>query len=153
LELSSNDAKLSQNSSQGSYHSEIIADHYNALEEKGLIARDNSRIIHMRNFNNWIKSTLLSVFLKRVKASKKEGEDINVLDMGCGKGGDLFKWRDGGVTHAIFADLAETSVRQCEQRYEDLKRRSGKRLFSAEFISADCTRVCLLLFCCYHELL
>lgn len=38
----------------------IVAEHYNKIEEKGLEERKQSRIFHMRNFNNWIKSMLIS---------------------------------------------------------------------------------------------
>lgn len=38
----------------------LVAEHYNALEEKGLSYRNQSRIVYMRNFNNWIKSMLIS---------------------------------------------------------------------------------------------
>lgn len=38
----------------------LVANHYNALEEKGLSQRNQSRIVYMRNFNNWIKSMLIS---------------------------------------------------------------------------------------------
>jgi len=38
----------------------LVADHYNALEEKNLSQRNQSRIVYMRNFNNWIKSMLIS---------------------------------------------------------------------------------------------
>lgn len=33
----------------------VVAQHYNKLEEKGLAERFNSKIFHLRNFNNWIK--------------------------------------------------------------------------------------------------
>lgn len=33
----------------------VVAQHYNRLEEKGLAERFNSKIFHLRNFNNWIK--------------------------------------------------------------------------------------------------
>ncbi len=38
----------------------VVAKHYNELEEKGLEAREESQIFHMRSFNNWIKSMLIS---------------------------------------------------------------------------------------------
>jgi len=40
----------------------IVAKHYNELEEKGVDARRESRIFHLRSFNNWIKSMLISKF-------------------------------------------------------------------------------------------
>ena len=40
--------------------SSVVAKHYNELEEKGLEAREESQIFHMRSFNNWIKSMLIS---------------------------------------------------------------------------------------------
>lgn len=37
----------------------LVADHYNAVPEVGLVNRTKSRIYYMRNFNNWIKSQLI----------------------------------------------------------------------------------------------
>lgn len=40
-------------------------------------------------------------------------------------------------------DIAGVSVEQCQQRYTDMKKRShpSERIFTAEFITADCSRV------------
>lgn len=35
---------------------------YNNPQQQGLKERDESRILYMRNFNNWIKSTLISKY-------------------------------------------------------------------------------------------
>ena len=64
-----------------------------------------------------------------------------MLDLGCGKGGDLLKWQRGNIHHVICADIAETSVIQCEKRFNDLRRRGSKQLFTVEFITADCSKV------------
>lgn len=37
----------------------VVAQHYNQLSEKGLAERKESRIFHMRNLNNWIKSRII----------------------------------------------------------------------------------------------
>ncbi len=60
----------------------------------------------------------------------------------CGKGGDLLKWQKAGVDHVVCADIAGTSVEQAESRYRDMRGRrgGGGRLFTAEFITADCTK-------------
>ncbi|CAG2158366.1 unnamed protein product, partial [Oppiella nova] len=134
--MSSSDDKLSQ----------VVANHYNQLEEKGLNARKESRIYYLRNFNNWIKSVTIADIIKRIRDDKGSNCAINVLDIGCGKGGDLLKYKKANITHLICADIAETSVRQCEGRYNEMKtnRRqpnyNESPIFTAEFIAADCTR-------------
>ncbi|XP_054283068.1 mRNA cap guanine-N7 methyltransferase isoform X2 [Macrosteles quadrilineatus] len=124
-------------------HSAVVAAHYNALEEKGLTERNKSRIVHLRNFNNWIKSMLINEYMDSIKRNKSVGSPVRVLDMCCGKGGDLLKWRNTGITHLICADIAATSVDQCRARYDDMRNRRDNRYsngFSAEFIVADCTK-------------
>lgn len=37
----------------------IVANHYNQIPEVGIEARKETRIYHMRNFNNWIKSMII----------------------------------------------------------------------------------------------
>lgn len=76
-------------------HGEIIANHYNSIKEVGQRARVESNIYHMRNFNNWIKSQLIDKYMTMVKAKYNYGAPMCVLDMCCGKGGDLLKWREG----------------------------------------------------------
>jgi mRNA (guanine-N7-)-methyltransferase len=61
---------------------EIVATHYNNIKEKGIESRKNSQIIGLKNFNNWVKSVLIQKYL--IKRGK-------VLDLCCGKGGDLLK--------------------------------------------------------------
>ena len=124
-------------------HTRVVATHYNALEEKGLAERSKSRIFYMRNFNNWIKSMLINEYLSKVKDQLKLGEPLRVLDMCCGKGGDLLKWDKANITHLICTDIAEMSIEQCETRYKTMKdrgqRNSFSRLFTAEFFACDST--------------
>ncbi|XP_014471732.1 PREDICTED: mRNA cap guanine-N7 methyltransferase isoform X2 [Dinoponera quadriceps] len=124
----------------------LVAEHYNALEEKGLRHRNQSRIVYMRNFNNWIKSMLINEYISKVRQNKNHGASLRVLDMCCGKGGDLFKWKKTNITHLICADIAEVSLEQCQQRYNDMSSRSPNDrgfapIYTAEFITADCTKV------------
>ncbi|XP_054629662.1 mRNA cap guanine-N7 methyltransferase [Dunckerocampus dactyliophorus] len=121
-------------------HNTNVANHYNQLQEVGLAARSNSRIFFMRNFNNWVKSVLIGETLDKLRG---EGQrHVSVLDLGCGKGGDLLKWRKGGIGHLVCADIAGVSVEQCQSRYEDMRRKShvNEKIFSAQFITADCTK-------------
>lgn len=120
-------------------HSSVVAAHYNHLEEKGLEERYNSPIFYLRNFNNWVKSVLIQEYTDKIR-DKDYGRRIRVLDICCGKGGDISKWQKARIDRVVFADIAEVSVQQCEKRFEELHKRCGGRLFAAEFIAADCTK-------------
>ena len=48
----------------------------------------------MRNFNNWVKSVLIRGYVQR---------GAIVLDLCCGKGGDLLKWKEGRIGYLICA--------------------------------------------------
>ncbi|UYV67287.1 RNMT [Cordylochernes scorpioides] len=123
-------------------NSQLVAHHYNKLENKGLAERKQSRIFHLRNFNNWIKSVLIGEFLQRIKSEVGEDARINVLDIGAGKGGDLLKWQKGNIHHLVCSDIAATSMEQCESRYRDMRNRRnhGNPIYTLETITADCTR-------------
>lgn len=54
----------------------------------------------------------------------------------------------------LFSDIAALSVEQCESRYKEMMERTKQErhqheLFTAEFITADCTKVRLVLFIIY----
>ncbi|XP_043923116.1 mRNA cap guanine-N7 methyltransferase [Protopterus annectens] len=121
-------------------HGSKVATHYNKLQEVGLQERSQSRIFYLRNFNNWMKSVLIGEFLDKIREQNKR--DINVLDLGCGKGGDLLKWKKGRISQLVCADIADVSVQQCQQRYSDMKYRGrgDDFIFKAEFIVADCSK-------------
>lgn len=43
--------------------------------------------------------SLLGEFLENLRQKKKR--DISVLDLGCGKGGDLLKWKKGRINKLV----------------------------------------------------
>ncbi|MFH4973817.1 hypothetical protein AB6A40_000526 [Gnathostoma spinigerum] len=131
------------NSGEGKASVDVAA-HYNAVPEKGIGERTGSRIFYLRNFNNWIKSMLIGEFLDRLKASGITR--ITALDLCCGKGGDLLKWKKGGIRHLVATDIANISMEQCENRYKQMKEKSFSNcpVFSAEFINIDSTMERLL---------
>ena len=66
--------------------------------------RLESPIIGLKKFNNWVKSVLITRFAHPALAAgtrnvrRRSGK---VLDMGCGKGGDLPKWAKARVKELI----------------------------------------------------
>ena len=92
-------------------------------------------------------------FLAKVRQNNSHRAPLRVLDMCCGKGGDLLKWRKANITHLICADIAGVSVEQCQSRYNDMVGRSNNErgfapVFSAEFLTYDCSKVLYYLYKC-----
>ena len=80
---------------------------------------------------------------KRKQDSNLDNQ-FSVLDLGCGKGGDLLKWSKAGVDEMTCVDIAETSVEQAKERYHQMKQKNRGRLFTSNFFDADCTKTRLL---------
>ncbi|KAI9281171.1 guanine-N(7)-methyltransferase domain-containing protein [Sporodiniella umbellata] len=104
----------------------LVAQHYNSRPELGKYKRKESAIFRLRSFNNWVKSVLIQQHVHRRRQT--------VLDMGCGKGGDLLKWSKARIQHLVAADIAEVSMEQMQERYYSLR----DRHFTAEFFPMDC---------------
>ncbi|KAJ1917041.1 mRNA cap guanine-N7 methyltransferase [Tieghemiomyces parasiticus] len=104
-----------------------VASHYNSRPELGLEKRRESKIIRLRKFNNWVKATLIQRFCRR---------GFRVLDIGCGKGGDLGKWGMARIGYYVGIDIAAVSIEQAQARYNENRRNK----FSAEFHALDCYR-------------
>ncbi|EXJ91288.1 mRNA (guanine-N7-)-methyltransferase [Capronia coronata CBS 617.96] len=135
---------------------EVSNQFYNArpewVKERGREWRKNeSQIKGLRSFNNWVKSVLIQKFSPEEKGEVEElgwGEEAKeperqkpllVLDIGCGKGGDLGKWQLAPQTVGLYVGLdpAELSIQQARERYQQMRR--GRRpIFDARFIPQDC---------------
>ena len=79
---------------------------------------------------------LIAKFIpERTEEEIEEERGLFVLDIGCGKGGDLGKWqKQPQVQGYVGVDLAEVSVIHAEQRAAELR---GRRL-STRFFAMDC---------------
>ena len=58
-----------------------------------------------------------------------------VLEIGCGKGGDLLKWEKAGIDTLLGLDIAAVSIEHAQDRYRS--HRNGYK-FKAEFKALDC---------------
>jgi len=136
---------------------EVVKAHYNDKRELGKTWRKtDSRIKGLRSFNNWIKSTIVQKFSPNDdfdprNHSRDSSSHLVVLDMGCGKGGDLLKWKSAPqeVGFYVGVDTADVSIQHARDRYDSMirdsrRRRSGGRggnghqIFQAEFHVMDC---------------
>lgn len=153
---------------------DVVKQHYNAQPERGREwRRTDSKIKGLRNFNNWVKSVLVHKFSpnedhssrdagslsNRAPDDERNGWDergILVLDVGCGKGGDLQKWHlaPQKVDLYVGLDPAEISITQARERYDEMVKRNrpgynrnhgrghsrgqDRRLYQGEFLVKDC---------------
>ncbi|KAI1268176.1 mRNA capping enzyme [Xylariaceae sp. FL1019] len=145
---------------------DIVREHYNAVPERGRDWRKTgSRIKGLRVFNNWVKSTLIQKFSPdedHTPGAHQQGRDMAgargheliVLDMGCGKGGDLGKWQQAPQRVQLYVGLdpANVSIEQARERYRSMGSRGGGRggrggyrgggrqqhLFDCRFLVKDC---------------
>lgn len=151
-----------------------VREHYNAVPQRGREWRKtDSKIKGLRSFNNWVKSTIIQKFSPnedytpgaQERGSRggydfAEGPDpsqekgLLVLDIGCGKGGDLGKWQQAPQKVELYVGLdpADISIDQAKERYREMKSRGGgrggrgrggynrqpARIFHGEFFTQDC---------------
>ena len=124
----------------------------NWVQERGRDWRKNeSKIKGLRSFNNWIKSCIIQKFSPEEMPQQEElgwGETpkepeakkpLLVLDIGCGKGGDLGKWQQAPQKIGLYVGLdpADQSISQAEDRYIGMRR--GRRpIFDGRFYVKDC---------------
>ncbi|TGZ82857.1 mRNA capping enzyme, large subunit, partial [Ascodesmis nigricans] len=122
---------------------EQVRGHYNNKRELGKQWRStNSQIKGLRSFNNWVKSVLIQKFSPNddfdpSRPSDDPMDHLVVLDMGCGKGGDLLKWKNAPqeVGFYLGVDTADVSIAHARDRYVQMYR---ARVFTAEFHAMDC---------------
>uniref|UniRef100_A0A161ZR56 mRNA (guanine-N(7))-methyltransferase n=1 Tax=Daucus carota subsp. sativus TaxID=79200 RepID=A0A161ZR56_DAUCS len=78
-----------------------------------------------------IKSVLIQLYARKGDA---------VLDLACGKGGDLIKWDKAEVGYYVGIDIAEGSIEDCRTRYNGDGHLSWKK-FTSRLLCADCFEV------------
>lgn len=120
MERQENNSKKAEEQQQDRY---LVRSHYNQRPDQGQQTRQQSPIIKLRSFNNWIKSMLIHQYARP--------GDI-VLDLGCGKGGDLLKWNRSRIDGFIGIDIAEVSIDQAKDRFKN-----SRLGFWAKFIVGD----------------
>lgn len=121
-----------------------VAEHYNKVEQQPVRERYQSDIIELRRFNNAMKSMLQHIAFRMISNRQKEKEQFRVLELGCGKGGDLPKYlRHPRVGLVVGVDIADVSIEQCKERYQELSKtlRPNGPDIRGEFFVADLTRV------------
>ncbi|KAF2227613.1 S-adenosyl-L-methionine-dependent methyltransferase [Elsinoe ampelina] len=133
---------------------DLVSNHYNLVPQRGREWRKtDSNIRGLRSFNNWVKSALIQKFSQ----PDIPVQELLVLDIGCGKGGDLQKWAAAPQAPTLYVgiDPAQVSIEQARERYEEMRRKQrrppgrgrggygggqgrGRDVYEAHFFVQDC---------------
>lgn len=72
-----------------------------------LIKRNQEKFYNLKRFHNWVKRIYISKHLSHK----------NVIDIACGRGGDIQKWLDNKIKKVDAYDKNEESIAEAQQRY------------------------------------
>ncbi|KAF9764797.1 mRNA cap guanine-N7 methyltransferase [Nosema granulosis] len=99
-----------------------IKEHYNRIK-KTPKERIQSKVANIRYTNNFIKAVLIRSYVR---------PHMLVLDIGCGKGGDLKKFDKAGILEYYGLDIAELSIYDARIRHNNMN-----NCYRAFFDTAD----------------
>lgn len=76
-------------------------------------------LLNARRFNNFVKNKILKKYVK----------GNSLLDLACGKGGDIHKWISLHIKTVKGYDLDLDSIKEAKKRYNKIKTKKGKFSF------------------------
>lgn len=72
----------------------------------------HSHFYNMKKFHNNIKKELIT---------KYATECNKLIDLGCGKGGDMHKWINSNIKYVIGYDINKDFLKEAQERYKNIK--------------------------------
>lgn len=90
--------------------------------------QDRSSFFDTRRFHNWIKRSILDK-----TCSDENSNNISLLDLCCGKGGDIHKWTDNNIRYVEGYDINHDSVSEAVKRFEKVKAKPATKNFDFNF--------------------
>eukprot|EP00559_Dactyliosolen_fragilissimus_P001954 CAMPEP_0184867508 /NCGR_PEP_ID=MMETSP0580-20130426/26883_1 /TAXON_ID=1118495 /ORGANISM="Dactyliosolen fragilissimus" /LENGTH=790 /DNA_ID=CAMNT_0027367841 /DNA_START=107 /DNA_END=2482 /DNA_ORIENTATION=- len=124
------------------------ADAFYSNLTRSLDTRADSILFHMRNFNGWIKATQIGELdprrvipgMKGKSTQVRRGKPLRILDLACGKGGDLGKWilHKRGIGNYVGIDVARGSLKDAALKARKMsKSLRGKCIFTCADLGSD----------------
>lgn len=92
--------------------------------------REKSKFYNMQRFHNDIKRKLIN---------KYGSECSNLIDLGCGKGGDIHKWIDNNIKKVIGYDINEDYLKEARKRFDNIKKEKNTNI-EIDFQKIDLTK-------------
>jgi SAM-dependent methyltransferase len=117
------------------------------------VARERSITLPMQKFHNEaikgheLLERAVSLFRSSGKNKDSTDNEIHLLDLACGKGGDLFKWARYGITNVVGIELFHSNIYDSKDgacmRYIQYKKRSegtAENNIQVDFLYGDASR-------------
>ena len=105
----------------------------NGVRDPGKEGRKASRIIFLRSFNNWVKASMINKYCHEL------GNHLSVLELCCGKGGDLDKYFMNKIKLFVGADISRELLENAISRLEKIRNEKYRDTFQTKciFIKED----------------
>ena len=81
--------------------------------------------MNVRKFHNNVKRSLIKEHMK-----KKQTQSNRLLDLACGRGGDIHKWISCGVSDVLAVDGDYGSIEEAQKRYASVSSPGSYRISS-----------------------
>ena len=103
------------------------------VRDPGKEGRKASRIIFLRSFNNWVKASMINKYCHLL------GQNLSVLELCCGKGGDLDKYFMNKIKLFVGADISGELLENAKTRLEKIRNEKYSNNFQTKciFIKED----------------
>ena len=132
-------------SDEDEFHSDVgaaTADKFYSGLTRTLDTRSESRLYHMRSFNGWVKATQiqeLNPHTLQPGKKKRMNAPLRILDLACGKGGDLGKWilHSRRMSNYVGVDVARGSLKDAAIRARGLRNKMERCTFTCADLGAD----------------
>lgn len=86
--------------------------------QQALRSRSEGAALPLKQYHNSIKRELINAF--------SGGPGSSLLDLACGRGGDVWKWMDAGLRYVLGVDLSPGEVAEAARRFEEARsKRAG----------------------------
>jgi len=125
---------LEQSGVKKQFIEDIGSEKYNSIVKD---MRNESTIISMRDFHNWVKLVFISNIVKLLPYKSK----ISLLDIAVGRGGDLAKWNKSNISYVFGFDKNEKSINNDDPENpganERLSSFNGSRFKDIQFMVGD----------------
>lgn len=74
---------------------------------------NNLHFYNMKKFHNNIKKEIITKYATNCN---------KLIDLGCGKGGDMHKWINSNIKFVIGYDINKDYLKEAQKRYENIKK-------------------------------